>query len=352
MPVTFTNSGTLANDGWSMLGNPYASPVDWNAFHDAGRSGSDPDYSGTDYAHLDPTVYIFNATSNSYNSYSATANSGTLTNGLIPSGSAFFVKAVASSPSMTLRESHKASGTPASLHKSQNDELKIRLIASDIDYDVFTLKNLADANAAFDNYDIEKLKNPSVNLSSTTSDNADLTLDARPLGSANNTIIPLNVLANKEGTYTLDFTAVADFDANIKVELEDKLLNKIVDVRSQPVYSFAISSATNTWGKERFRLLLNKTATGSLENVMNMNTNFYLYPNPAHDHVNIGVLNEKEKSYEVSVVDVSGKVVMNGNLDTRIETGMRIDTDALPAGAYFVSLSENGRQVKTLRFIK
>ena len=66
MSPTFSSSGTLINDGWNMLGNPYPSAYNWSAYHNAGRIGLGPDYTGTNYAHVDATIYVYDATSNSY----------------------------------------------------------------------------------------------------------------------------------------------------------------------------------------------------------------------------------------------------------------------------------------------
>jgi hypothetical protein len=142
LPVSYTSSGTAANDGWNLVANPYACPVDWNALHDAGRTGPESNFSGTDYLHINPTVYIYNAITNSYTSYNALSNSGvgSMAVGIIPAGASFWVQAVAGSPSITIKEIYKTTSAPASVFKTANEQFTIQLIKDSLSSDELAIK--------------------------------------------------------------------------------------------------------------------------------------------------------------------------------------------------------------------
>ena len=196
MSPTFSNSGTLINDGWNMLGNPYPSAYNWSEFHNAGRIGLGPDYTGTNYTHVDATIYIFDATSNSYKSYNAVAQSGTIMGGIIPSGSAFFVKATAIAPAITFKEEYKTTTKPIDLYKTLNSELRIKLISDSNDYDEYILKLADGSTKNKDAFDISKIQNKNTNISSYGEDGVELSLSTYPF-IQDNDIISLTINSTK-----------------------------------------------------------------------------------------------------------------------------------------------------------
>src|SRR4029077_10878591 len=98
LPVSFTSSGVLLNDGWNLVGNPFPSTIDWNS------------PTGWTRTNLDGAIHT-------------TDNGGTLiqyaywngiagTNGgsrYIASGQGFWVKASAAGPVLQANENSKAS---------------------------------------------------------------------------------------------------------------------------------------------------------------------------------------------------------------------------------------------------
>src|SRR6478609_4072431 len=64
LPVTYTTSTGLADDGWNLVGNPYPSAFDWPSFYNS-TSGVKQN--------LDPTIWIYNPRWNAYVSYNVAA---------------------------------------------------------------------------------------------------------------------------------------------------------------------------------------------------------------------------------------------------------------------------------------
>lgn len=82
LPVTYTSSGSILDDGWNLVGNPFPSTIDWNA------SG------GWTKTNLDGSIYISDNGTSTALQY-ATWNGTTGTNGgsrYIASGQAFWVR--------------------------------------------------------------------------------------------------------------------------------------------------------------------------------------------------------------------------------------------------------------------
>jgi autotransporter-associated beta strand protein len=353
MSPTFNSSGVLANDGWNLMGNPYASPIDWNAFHDASRSGSDPDFSGTDYTHLDPTVYIYDPSSNSYLSYNA-LSSGTLTDGIIPSGSAFWVKAVASSPTMTLKESYKSSSTPVNVFKTgEQDDFTIRLFKDQINYDDVIIKYLDESKPGFDAYDINKMWGSEVNLAAQIQGNKYLALNAKPFKPEGDTI-PLSAFVRTNGDYTFTFSNTETFAENKPLYLLDFYNGNIVDLRSKQSYIFTADMFDpSSHGDNRFALVVGNMVTSTSEfKDLNQQADqaLYAYPQVTRDFVTI--MGMQTQIAQIEIRDLSGKFIA-AYTKTNEATQMELNLSSLPAAMYMVWVQQGlGGKPELLRCIK
>ncbi|MEM6784506.1 MAG: hypothetical protein AAF624_12320, partial [Bacteroidota bacterium] len=97
-PLTFTDSGTPAADGWHLLGNPFAEPLSWDAA-----------LANVDVQSVDATVYVWDPKQNAYRTWNGT--SGDLLGGEISGLQGFFVKATAASPAPAFLFSAADTGT-------------------------------------------------------------------------------------------------------------------------------------------------------------------------------------------------------------------------------------------------
>lgn len=255
IPVTFTSSMALSNDGWNLVGNPYASAIDWNAIHDAGRTGIGP-FSGTHYTNIDPNVWVYNPANNSFDFFNALSNAGTLTSGQIPAGQSFWVKASASNPSLTVTENHKIAGPAYGLFKTTpNSEAMIELVMDSANIDKMLLKYIDESTVMRDAYDTRKY-HTSVYLASYGADNIDLSLNCRPLNAQTDSI-PLSVFVPFDGNYTLRFTNGTDISILDQVYLYDRYLNAIYDIKSNQNYTFSVNkNISSSFGRNRFVLLV------------------------------------------------------------------------------------------------
>jgi hypothetical protein len=93
-PLSFTSNDGAPADGWNLIANPFAAPIDWESIEN----------NGGDLTNVDGTVYILKK-DDTYATYTAdgSGTSGTATNGgarYVAPFQAFFVKATGSSPSL------------------------------------------------------------------------------------------------------------------------------------------------------------------------------------------------------------------------------------------------------------
>jgi autotransporter-associated beta strand protein len=346
MPINSTGTDAAgafnaSTDGWNLLGNPYPCAFDWLAFWSA----------NTNRTNIANVIYIFDATANSYKSYN-TSSGGSLTSGIIPSGSAFFVQATGTGASLTFTEAFKTSSAPIALHKkgTTSDELQIKYYRDSTESDQYILKMINGATLQKDDYDIIKLKNDNLNLSSYAADSINLTLSSIPVV-IEETKISLNVEATQRGTYKFDFNTINDFDNGISVSLLDKFTQKTIDTRKNPIYSFVMDSMPHQWGKDRFVLILNaNSTTTSIENENSIiNTKMAVYPNPASDVLNISISNANFKNSSISIYNVSGSELLNSTMNG---ASTQLNIEALSSGVYFVKVKNENGFDRTVKFIK
>jgi len=248
-PVTHTTSGSSFNDGWNLVGNPYASTIDWSAT------------SGWVKSNISNTIYI---TDNGTTSRVATWNGVVGTNGgsrYIASGQGFWVKATgAGIPVLQANENIKSAGTQTTFMREQgpSDLLRITLTSGGLS-DEAIIHFREDATEKFDDHaDALKLPNGYFNLSSLQESSQ----EAMAINSMNTLAceksIALSVQNTKPGTYQLTFSDLSSFDENVEIELVDTFAKKTFTVGSANAYTFNVTSEVGSYGVDRFSLRFKK----------------------------------------------------------------------------------------------
>ena len=355
---TFTTSGTLANDGWNLLGNPYPCAIDWNMFHDAGRTGTSPDFTGTDYAHLDPTIQILNPSINQYASFNAFSGATVngLTGGVIPSGSAFMVKAVAINPSLVMKEIYKTTATPgANLFKTApTQQFSIKLYQNGVYTDETVFKNEPLANQNYDAYDIKKELGIGAQLLSVTKDGSFLAANYLPVLAKYDTI-QLSFNAIQSGGYSFEFTSPEFLaSSNKSVRLVDYFEGTIVQVTNASTYNFQVDMQDdNSKAIHRFVLIIGEVdAINSLETIeKDAPQHIVLYPNQTDGVFTLQKQKETTQKTTISIYDVMGKELLTEIVDNWNNNQHSMDISNYKSGAYFIKV-QIGSHSQTLKCIK
>ena len=281
--LNYTGSGSGTNyaiRGFNMVGNPYASSIDWEQFNSVSST------SGIYGYNVSTTVYEFNPATQNYDTYQkggAYTNHGRRT---IVSGQGFFVKAnSSSSPQLIFNESAKtvnqATGlnlfmdTQAGLNAAQipvDEHLRLQMAVAQDSIntdDIYVGFSSAYKPQFVDDEDAEyKVGNGKVSLASYTSDSVRVSINKMPLPGIKQITIPVYASARAAGNYTLQMTELEGIAPVYEVWLIDKYGKDSVDMRKNPSYSFAISTDTNSYGKNRFQLVIrqNDSLQFKLEN--------------------------------------------------------------------------------------
>ncbi len=340
---TFTSTSTAANDGWNLIGNPYACAYNLKAQNDSVQSSN--------FSNVNTTMHIYNAASGGYNSYNANGGvaNGNFKFGIVPSGSAFFIQ-VTSSPIFIFKEKFKTSTAPGGiLHKTANtNEFEIIYSKDSTESDYLTVKMYDNAALNYDAFDIKKFRNDNLNLAAFGLDLIDLAASVIPPVNGE-TRIKLNVEANLIGKYQFEFTNMDNFDAGVSVNLLDKYTNKTTNVKVNTKYEFDMGAAENQWGKTRFELILKGKASSNIIENAAVFTSFSVYPNPATNILNISINNASINNAKVSIYTISGQQIMNSNMSSN---NIQLNIESLSKGVYFVNIiNENGFN-KSVKFVK
>jgi autotransporter-associated beta strand protein len=360
MLPTFSAPGA-SDDGWNLMGNPYPCAIDWNAFHDAGRSFvTPPDYSGTDYQHLDAVVYVLDpgGASTSYASYNALSGAlvGDLSGGIIPSGASFWVKAVASSPSMTMKEIYKTNTAAGSIFKTAADNIQfsIKVLSNGLVGDETVVKYVAGATSGFDAYDIAKMYGEDINIASIGTDGSYLAANYKPFNGHSDTI-PLSLGFSNSGDYKMVFNdpATLDLNQNQSVFLVDIFNQSIIDLKETNEYAFQVDKGNaNTFGNNRFMLVVGDLPTGFPEFERSAGASkLYLYPAITQGKATVYSNHHTTGEVEVCVTDLSGKRLSTTMMKWENDQ-LSVDMSSYQTGLYIISVKQGSEAVTTLRCIK
>lgn len=254
-PGTDNNS----DDGWNLLGNVYASPIQW-------------DNEGWQMNDIGGTVSIRENTSSGggfkyWNSVSG--GDPEEFDGTIAQGQAFWVKATGSSPSIRITEDAKTTVGNASFFRSSApvNQLMITVTRGALTDKTFIHFSEESTDAVEGRFDALKRVNDYINLS-TVVDGLDLAINSMSTNFCELTI-PLNIRNTTTGTYTFTLNQMGAFDFEADMILIDHFTNQELVVNDGTQYTFTVSSVPESFGNSRFEIRITKPA-------INTNTPFAL----------------------------------------------------------------------------
>ena len=259
------NAGNTAARGFNLVGNPYASSINWSTF-------SNTNTAAAIYGkNVNPTVYLFNPKTSNYDTYNATTNIATGSAGkIIPSGQGFFVQANSSAPTLTFNETSKSNtgvsgsnllmGAP-NMQTAYNSFIRLKLIADSNNYhDMvigFNSSSSTKFNPVTDSQFLPGLGSMGT-ISAITSDSIKTSVKWLPLpGDTVSQVIKLNVNARASGLYTIQRTDIKAIPPIFEIWLMDNYLKDSLDVRNNPAYAFNVDlNDTSSFGSNRFTMVV------------------------------------------------------------------------------------------------
>lgn len=263
--LSFTPTQIPTIMGFNLVGNPYASAIDWETY-----SNSNPN-SGIYAPGTSDFVYQYNTTVGNYGVYEAGQGGSITTNGAtrtIESGQGFFVQAITGAASLTFNESAKNTtlantGPNLFMSKKPVDQvatiqlLHLQMALDTINTDDIIIQFRDNATTAFDIKEdaLYKLGSNKVNLSSISSDGKFLAVNRLPSLQKVQTT-PLKVGASAYGTYTLNATQITGIPMLYDIWLMDAFTKDSVDMRKTKSYTFDITTDTLSYGAYRFKLVI------------------------------------------------------------------------------------------------
>ncbi len=319
-----TRTGATTKTGWHLLGNPYPSPIDWDLV--------------TVPASLNPAVSVFQSTVATNGLYLTRANGiGSLPNGIIPMGQAFFVQVDAAPVSFTFTNACRVTtfGSPAHYRSAADPRPAAHLTlratgapATETDGAVVYFQEGA-TTAADRDFDGEKpAHNPGlptlVSLTSTGAELAELAVNGLPETALQGATVELLLDLPAAGTYELATAQVANLTGT-EAALLDRLTGTRYDLQQQPTVTVTARAAGEVRG--RFALVFGRES-GRVTSGSGLA--LALYPNPAHGSVRVA----GAAVGPVELLDATGRVVRRVTASATAETVL--DLAALPAGVYVV----------------
>lgn len=257
---------TISNDagikGFNLVGNPYASSIDWDTYNTTTPG------SGIYAPNVKPTMYVYNTRSKNYGAYTSGLG-GIGTNGatnIIPSGEGFFVIANSASAKLVFNESAKTNsqvtgskllmGNPVAASDLQYFRLQLALDSINTDDMVVRLSNGASPLYVVNEDAPYKYGYGVVSICSMSSDNIALAINQVPFPKTSERI-SVNVNVAADGHYKLNLTQVVDIPKLYDIWLVDAYKKDSVNIRTDTTYGFdVLKSDSATFGAKRFSLVI------------------------------------------------------------------------------------------------
>lgn len=237
-PLTYTVHQGQSN-GWHLVGNPYASAIDWDA----------PQLSRVNVSNV---IAIRDNGAWRYRYWDGDEDPGEIPNGRIAAGQSFWVRATGPAASVTFREGCKAADA-AFFRKPVRSipRLVVSVSGTDID-DRAIVKLRSEASDSLDVWDGVKLLNDTLNIATVSQEGVGLAIDSRPVVPDE---IAIRITEFIPGNYILGLSATESF-RQYEYTLRDNYLNTENHIDTNDSVSFAVTEDTASVRPDRFTLYL------------------------------------------------------------------------------------------------
>lgn len=303
---------TNVPDRYTMLGNPFASPIDWatvtktnlyNTFW-----GWDPNLSSTG-------GYVTVSTAGSVTLISPFTGTAGL-NQYIQSGQGFFVRTLAASPVLIIKESDKVANNNTNAFRTTTNSIPLMAInLFENDKNLF----LDGALAAFDNSFSNKVGKEdaskifgSVETVSIEIGSELLSIDARQMPKDKDTLL-LKIAKLTKPQYTLQiFTSHLDSN-QAQPYLEDTYLHHIraLSVTDTNSVIFNITSDAASYNANRFRIIFSNTPLSSPVINVTATSEMKVFPNPIkNQQINFQIKELEKGEYTIALINSQAQQVI------------------------------------------
>ena len=256
-----TLTGNTTVRGFNLVGNPYASSINWDLFNTTTPTST---IYGSGVSSM---IYVFDPSSRNYGVYVKGVGTGTHnTSAILPSGQGFFVITTSATAQLIFNESAKVVTQVTGLNLlmgkpvdyTNNQLLRLQLVKDSVNNDdIVILFNNNVSSAYTPEIDAPyKQGYGDVSLASLSSDNIPLAISQRPLTKTSESIgLSVNVI--NDGNYQLNMKQIVAIPKLYDIWLMDAYKKDSIDMRQNPIYSFnVLKGDTNSFGSKRFTLVL------------------------------------------------------------------------------------------------
>lgn len=249
-----TSSGPSgANDpyGWNLIANPYASPIQWdNVTKPAGVNDEIHFLDNANAAGLGFGAYI---------RYVGGVGTPASYTGEIALGQAFWVRATANA-TITFKQADKSTGGTFFIRDQEPDDL-LRIRVNYLDgagADEAVIRFWPEATDDFDRkFDANQLKTSNVAISSLLNNEKKISINTLSNDFCSREV-RLSLNGVNFGKHEINFFNLESFNDNMDITLFDAYTETVVNVRANPLYSFAVSEDPASYGDNRFKLVFDK----------------------------------------------------------------------------------------------
>lgn len=357
-PINNNATNTQTN-GYTLIGNPYVSPVDWH-------SVAKTNVNNNAYYTWDPTLgttaqrgrYVVytqtgpsTGTSNIYLPSTGTDALTTANRRYLQSGQAVFVKNSAPTSTATLifNESNKTTSSSyvfksseslvsgnSSLYLSVYEPNELALGGSPIDGASAIFGNEYSTN--LDANDVDKLQSSGENLAFVR-ENKNLAIETLAPVVPNDELLIKTIQFQANKTYTFKLNT-ENFDTTVSAKVVDMYLNNetSIDLTQSSFVDFTTNSDALSYASERFKIVFNNATLGN--NSFNQSA-VILYPNPIVDNqFTLGLPASITGKVSISISNMLGQEVYKLSRDASPTMIIKPNRN-LEEGIYIVSITNN-----------